>query len=192
MRNLKFLGMVAVAGMLFTSCASVAHVEKDETVNFSKYKTFAWVKSEEKGDAKKGNDLLQRNVVNAVNSELQKQGWQESKTRPDVLLNYDILVERSVKEATNPVYSQPFTRTFYNPYSRRYSSIYYPSQFMGYDRREFEVKEGTVTITMIDAKSDKTIWQGWTTDQVNSTNLTSKEVQNSIKSIFRKFDVAKD
>jgi hypothetical protein len=45
---------------------------------------------------------------------------------------------------------------------------------------------------MIDAKSDKTIWQGWTTDQVSSKNLTSKEVQNSVKSIFRKFDVAKD
>jgi hypothetical protein len=192
MRNLKFLGMLAIAVMLFTSCASVAHVEKDDTVNFSKYKSFAWVKSDDSAEEKKGNDLLQRNVMNAVNKELQKQGWQESKNRPDVLLNYDILVERSVKEASNPIYSQPFTRTFYNPYSRRWSSIYYPSQFMGYDRREFEVREGTVTITMIDAKSDKTIWQGWTTDQVSSKNLTSKEVQNSVKSIFRKFDVAKD
>jgi hypothetical protein len=53
------------------------------------------------------------------------------------------------------------------------------------------VREGTVTITMLDAKTDKTIWQGWTTDQVNSKNLTGKEIQNSVKSIFRKFDVAK-
>jgi hypothetical protein len=45
---------------------------------------------------------------------------------------------------------------------------------------------------MIDAKTDKTVWQGWTTDEVNSRNLTSKEIQYAVKSIFRKFDVAKN
>jgi len=190
MRNLKFLGIAAIAGILLTSCASVAHVEKDETVNFSKYKSFAWVDAKEEEKAKKSNFLLEKNVKSAVTAELQKQGWQESKTKPDVLLNYDVLVERAVKENTNPVYSRPFTRMFYNPYSGRWSQLYYPSQFMGYDRQAVEVREGTVTITMIDAKTDKTVWQGWTTDQVNSRNLTAKEVQNSVKSIFRKFDVA--
>jgi hypothetical protein len=45
---------------------------------------------------------------------------------------------------------------------------------------------------LIDTKTDKTIWQGWTTDEVNSRNLTSKEIQNGVKSIFRKFDIAKN
>jgi hypothetical protein len=44
---------------------------------------------------------------------------------------------------------------------------------------------------MTDAKTDKMVWQGWTTDEVNSKNLTAKEIQASVKSIFRKFDVAK-
>ncbi|MFI5134100.1 MAG: hypothetical protein ACHQEB_07185 [Chitinophagales bacterium] len=34
--------------------------------------------------------------------------------------------------------------------------------------------------------------QGWTTDEVNSKNLTSKEIQNAVRSIFRKFDIAKN
>jgi hypothetical protein len=54
------------------------------------------------------------------------------------------------------------------------------------------VKEGTVTINVIDAKTEKTVWQGWTTDEVNSQNLTTKEIQNAVKSIFRKFDIAKN
>jgi hypothetical protein len=62
---------------------------------------------------------------------------------------------------------------------------------MGYDNEARRVQEGTLTITMTDAKTDKMVWQGWTTDEVNSKNLTSKEIQNSVKSIFRKFDVAK-
>jgi hypothetical protein len=78
----------------------------------------------------------------------------------------------------------------YNPYSRRWVSIYYPSQFLGYDNNQRTVREGTITVSIIDAKTDKTIWQGWTTEEINSRNLTSKEIQNSVKSIFRKFDVA--
>jgi hypothetical protein len=63
---------------------------------------------------------------------------------------------------------------------------------MGYERDERPVKEGTVTITMIDAKKDKTVWQGWTTDEVNSKNLTTKEIQFAVRSLFKKFDMAKN
>jgi hypothetical protein len=192
MKHLKFFSIATIAALFLTSCASVAHVERDETVNFSKYKTFAWVDTKEKKDQQKGSDLLEKNVIKAVNTELQKEGWQESKSKPDVLLSYDVLVEKAVKEDRNPVYSRSYTRSFYNPYTGRWATIWYPSQFLGYDERAYEVREGTVTISMIDAKTDKTIWQGWATDEVNSRNLTSKEIQSSVKSIFRKFDVAKN
>ena len=201
MKRLKILGVAAMALLLWTGCASVAHIEKDDTVNFHNYRTFAWVetkanqqdlKTEKAKEQKtKVSDLTERNIRQAVNAELEKAGWQESKTNPDVLLSYDVLVEKSVKQQPNPVYTQPFSRLFFNPYSRRWVSIYYPSRFMGYADDAYAVREGTITISMIDAKTDKTIWQGWTTDEVNSKNLTNKEVTASIKSIFRKFDVAK-
>lgn len=193
MKRLKLLCMVAVAGLLFTGCASVAYVEKDDTVNFNTYNTFSWIETKEvKTETSKSiTDLTERNMKNAVSKELEKAGWQEVKNRPDVLLSYDVLVEKTVKEDNNPVYSQPYRRFFFNPYLRRWGSIYYPSQFLGYDNGLYEVREGTVTITMIDAKTDKTVWQGWTTDEVNSRHLSSKEIQNSVKSIFRKFDVVK-
>jgi len=123
---------------------------------------------------------------------LNKANWKEEKNKPDVILKHDILVEKTVKENSSPLYSQGFTRRFYNPYTRRFSYIYYPSQFMGYNNDQYEVREGTLTITMIDAKTDKVIWQGWTTEQVDSKNLTRKEIQNGVKNIFRKFDLAKN
>jgi hypothetical protein len=103
-----------------------------------------------------------------------------------------VLVERNIEERNDPVYSRPFTRSVYNPYTRRYTTIYYPSQFMGYERDQRVVREGTVTITMIDRKTDKAVWQGWTTDEVNGRNLTKKEIDNSVRAIFKKFDVAKN
>ena len=193
MKFMKLLSVAALSGLLLAGCASVAHVEKDKTVNFNNYHSYAWVETKEsKNDSNvKVSDLTERIIKEAVNNEMAKTGWKESK-KPDVLLTYDILVERGIKEQNNPVYSQPYTRYYYNPYSRRYVAVYYPSQFMGYDNDQQQVKEGTITIRLIDVKTDKTIWQGWTTDEVNSRNLTSKEIQNGVKSIFRKFDIAKN
>jgi len=194
MRYLKFLSAVTLSGLLLAGCASVAHVEKDDSVNFSNYRTYTWVDARDSKDDStktKVSDLTERKIKEAVNAELAKTGWKESKHRPDVLISYDVVVDRGVKEDADPVYSMPFTRYVYNPYNRRWFSIYYPSEFMGYDRNQRSVREGTVTISVIDAKTEKTVWQGWTTDEVNSKNLTSKEIQNAVKSIFRKFDVAK-
>jgi Domain of unknown function (DUF4136) len=178
--------------LLAIGCAAPAHIEKDENADFTQYKTFAWVNSQSKDkkeDKGRKNDLMDKHVQQSVNHELQKQGWKEDKNKADVLISYDVLVERSTRESTNPVYSRPYSRLFYNPYLRRYGTIYYPSTFLGYDDNSVSVREGTLTITMVDAKTDQTVWQGWTTDEVSSRNLTQKEIQSNVKSIFRKFDV---
>ncbi|MBC7949163.1 MAG: DUF4136 domain-containing protein [Chitinophagaceae bacterium] len=195
MKNWKlwsgYLGFV----FLLASCASTAHIEKDDTADFSQYKTFAWIDSDGKGkeDTNRSNDLTEQKIRDAVSMELEKSsGWRESKSRPDVLLSYDVLVEKSTDQRSDAVYSRPFTRTFYNPYSRRFVNVYYPSQFMGYNNYDVPSREGTVTISMIDARSEKTVWQGWTTEEVSGKNLSSKEIQNSVRAIFRKFDVAKN
>ena len=194
-RSMKWLGAGVVLAFVLASCSSTAHIEKDDDADFSRYKTFAWIDKDGEGkeDRNRNNDLTEQKIRDAVNKELEKNaGWKQVKNKPDVLLSYDVLVEKSIKESNNPVYSNPYSRLVYNPYTRRYATIYYPSRFVGYERDERSIKEGTVTISMIDTKTDKTVWQGWTTDEVNSKNLTTKEIQNSVRSIFRKFDVAKN
>lgn len=195
MKTKKKLWVYTVTVFLLAGCASTVHIEKDDKTDFTRYKTFSWVDKDGEGkkDSNRRNDLAEQKIKQAVTEELEKTaGWKEVKSRPDLLLSYDVLVERSVRESSNPVYSRPYTRLVYNPYSRRYASIYYPSQFMGYERDQRPIREGTITISMIDTKTDKMVWQGWTTDEVNSRNLTSKEIENSVRSIFKKFDVAKN
>jgi hypothetical protein len=181
-------GSLAIV-FLLASCAPTAHVEKDDNTNFSNYKTFAWVEK----DKHQKNDLSAQKIRDAISKELEKGArWKENSRNPDVLLSYDILVERSSRPSSDPVYSRPFMRTFYNPYRRRFFNVYYPSQFMGYDNREIPVREGTITVTMTDANTEKTVWQGWSTDEVDSRHMSSKEIQSSVRAIFRKFDVAKN
>ncbi len=187
-----WIGSLAVI-FLLAGCASTAHIEKDDTADFSTYKTFAWASKADAKNEHKNVDLSAQKLKQAVSNELQKSaGWKETTNHPDVLLSYDVLVERNIKESSNPVYTRPYSRLIYNPYTRRYATLYYPSQFIGYDRDERPIKEGTVTISMIDTKTDKMVWQGWSTDEVNSRNFTSKEIQSAVRSIFKKFDIAKN
>ncbi len=188
--NLK-TAIVAVLGIgLLAGCASAVHIEKDENANFSKYKSFTWLHGDN-GKLENQSDLMETKIRNAVSKEFEKIGWKESKNRPDVILDYDVLIERSSRTQSDPLYSQPYRRLVYNPYTRRYATIYYPSQFLGYDSYEKVIREGTITVTMIDAKTDKTVWQGWTTEEVNNRNLTNKEIQKAVANIFKKSELAK-
>ena len=195
MKTLRFLGAAVLSGLMLAGCASVAYVEKDKNVNFSDYQTYSWVETQEdRNDSSVTHvsDLTERRIREAVDAEMATSGWRVVKSRPDVFISYDVLVERGSKSSNTPVYSEPYYRYFFNRNTGRWNRIYYPGQFLGYDNRQRNVREGTVTISLIDAKTEKTIWQGWTTGEVNSSNLTSREIQNSVKSIFRRFDIAKN
>ncbi len=136
--------------------------------------------------------MQERKIRNAITEELVKSGWREDARNADALLAYDVLLEKSTREVNDPVYSQPISRVYFNPYTRRYGTLYYPSQFMGYSNSQQHYLEGTLTISLVDSKTDKVVWQGWTTDMVNTKRLSDKEIQSSVHNIFKKFDVAKN
>ena len=182
-----------LAVVIFAGCAGNAHIEKDKNADFSKYQTYAWIDKAETKENKKNrkHDLTEINVRNAVNAELQKKGWSEVNTNHNVIINYELLVEKNEKEQQDPVYSQSYTRSYYNRRTGRVHTFYYPSQFIGYDSYSTTVKEGTVTITMIDSRTDKAVWQGWTTSELDGRNISSREINRNVKTIFKKFDGGK-
>ena len=63
-KNVKWLSAFVLSGFMLASCASTAHIEKDETIDFSNYKTFAWVDKDGEGNQLKkywmmaGKDML--------------------------------------------------------------------------------------------------------------------------------------
>ena len=186
---MKFLAVFTALAFLhmITGCSTPAYVQKDESVNLNEFKTYMWfdTRASENDESKRATAYADISVRNAVNAELAAWGWREVTENPDVLIGYDVFVERTSQTQRDPVYSQPFTRYYYNPYRRRWSTIYYPSQFQGYQVYETPVKEGTITITMVEAKTDKNVWQGWTTERLSSSTLSDAEIKKSVRNIFR-------
>ena len=187
MKKILFGAMLISAAAIIYSCSTPAHVEKDPGTNLSNYKTYMWVdlKASEDDASSRATAFADLSARNAVNEELQRWGWKEVDENPDVMVSYDILVERNVETQSDPVYSQPYTRLYYNRFTRRWSTIYYPSQFLGYDQYQVPVKEATITITMMDADNDKKIWQGWTTERLNGSAITELNVKKSVRNIFK-------
>ncbi|HCL05864.1 MAG TPA: hypothetical protein DHW64_07855 [Chitinophagaceae bacterium] len=190
MKKIQWLAITMMAAIVMVSCGRTAYVQKDADVDFSKIKTYSWVTTQankETASASTSNDdLTNRKIRQAINKNLTEKGWKEVKKNPDVYLVYDVMIEEADKKVTTPVYSQSFTRWFFNPRNRRWVPVFYPSQFMGYDEDVQKMKEGTLTLTLMDADTDKTIWQGWTTSEMSGRKLTDKEIDSKVKAIVAK------
>lgn len=181
--------MIAIA---LAGCNTSSHVEVAQGVNFNQYKTFGWADDKRtQKDGRLDNDIVDNNIKNSISNELEKKGWVETNQRPDVLLDYNVTVEKGVKRETEPVYGYPYSGYFYSPWRHRMIGFYNPGFFSGYHTYNVPFKEGTLTVNMIDAKDNKVIWQGWSSGDVTSKNVTTKEARSDVKSIFKKFDLPK-
>jgi hypothetical protein len=186
-----FLGSILVlAALAFVGCGVSAHVEKDPSVNLGNYKTFAWLSDHDpaKKDGKNYQNFQEKNLRDLVNSHLEKNGWRMVKSNPDVLVDYDIMVENDVRNQSESVYSRPYVRYFYNPYTRRINSVYYPSRYMGENSYAVPYKSGTITLNFVDTKSNNLVWQGWAETEVTSRRLQQDEMKKVVKAIFKKFN----
>jgi hypothetical protein len=133
--------------------------------------------------------FIDLSVRNAVNKELSKKGWTEVSTNPDLLISYDVLVKRTLEQKSDPLYTQPLTRLFFNPFTGHWITIYFPTEFIGYTTYTVPVKEARVTITMADTKTEKVIWQGWTVEDLTA-GVSEKKIEKAVKKIFQKFKVS--
>ena len=189
---LSILSPAVMISIVLAGCSASSHVEVAQGVNFNQFKTFGW--SNDKAmqkDSRSDNDIVDNNIKNSISLELEKRGWHESNEQPDVLLDYNVTVEKGVKRETEPVYSYPYGGYFYSPFRHRIMRFYNPGFFSGYHSYNVPFKEGTLTVNMMDAKDNKLIWQGWATGDVTNKNVTTKEAQNDVRSIFKKFDLPK-
>jgi hypothetical protein len=191
-KSFLVLSAAAVSAFFFSSCSVTTHVETAAGVNFNNYKTFGWVNGNgEKIEDRADNDIVDNNIKNAISLQLENKGWKETTQNPDVLLDYNVMVDKKVSHASYPVYSHPYTNYYYNRWHRRMGYMYYPNDLVTYHTYNIPFKEGTLTVNMIDAKTNKLIWSGSATGDVSSKLVTTQEMQGDVTTLFKKFDVPK-
>ena len=191
-RNLGMGSLVILAAIVLAGCGVQSYVEKDPSVDLKRYKTFAWIneKGTKQENGKPYKDFKETYLMDLVAKELERNGWQKAKSNPDVLIDYDIMIENEVRHESDPVYSRSTVRYFYNPYTGRINSFYYPSRYLGENSYTVPYKSGTITINIVDNDTDKLVWQGWAETEVTRKNISREDMEKIVKSIFKKLDVA--
>lgn len=176
MKNImKLLGVFTIVLIVLSGCGPAAHIEQADNVNFNNYRSFAWVEKKRH----ERTDLLEQKVKQSVTRELEMRGYKQS-SNPDVLLSFDMSVERGTRMESGGMYGM-------SPWGWGWGPRYF-GWGPGWGSYPVSVKEGTIGITMFDAKSNKPLLQAWATDEINYRNFTSKEVNRIVQSIFKKWD----
>lgn len=126
------------------SCSSVTvKADYDKTVDFTKYKTFAYMK--EGINKLEISDLDKRRILRAVDEQMLAKGFVKSET-PDFLVNIFTKSHEEVNVYSSWGYGWGYG---YSPYYG----------FGGYPYVSTSI-EGTLYIDFIDAKKNELFWQG--------------------------------
>lgn len=195
-RNLYILAALSVVMGCYTT-SNTYKSEKTKGVDFSKYKTYAWLPTK---DTAYTNILNRQNVeialANNVINELSQRGMTQDTVNPDCLFTYTLVMNKTYQVGQRPpeVYSQ----SVYAPAYPGQNNIYYyradyglPNYSGGMMVTTF--RDGSLVIDMIDRKENKIVWRTSAQGTQSEDNLKGVRatVNEIIPKMFKKFPVKK-
>lgn len=177
--RIGFLLYVLLLSM--SGCVVLVQSDKDDTVNFYRYRTFAWIARQPASFTNPAydNQILENNIKNVGSLELQNRGMTVDVDSPDVLFDYQIMVDQKTETVQQPVYSNPYT---YNRFTGL--ATFTGSFVIGYRNQEIPYKEGTLTISAIDRLSNRVVWRGWAEETVDDPTTYEADLKRDMHKIM--------
>lgn len=175
--------------VLISGCAQRAYHQHDDSFDLTSVSTYSWAEADDDKNYETKrhnvNSIRDTKIKRTIDKYLQEHGWKINNANPDVFLVFDVVVDQTQQNVNVPVYSQPMTRWYYNPAARRWVPIYYPSNLIGYNTATRQVKEGTLTLSMMNPSTDKAIWQGWTTSEIYGKKISDEKIDRDVRAIIK-------
>jgi len=175
------------------SCAGQIYSDRDSAYPFTQIKTFAWYPKNpvDFKSSEFDNQIIESNIKNIASAELKRRGLKVSIDSPDVILDYQIMIEQKVETVQTPVYNSPYNYGYNNPYRPSPVAINTAPYISGYTTQQIPYNEGTLTILMIERKSNRMIWRGWSESTVTDGQTYESEMHEDIIDIFKRFPLKK-
>ncbi len=191
MYNFKSLFCAGLLVVLY-SCAAKIYFDKDESYSFNKVETFAWYPKDPVNfnNPDFDNQIIETNIKNYSSTEIKSRGMVVSVDLPDVIFDYQIMIEQKVQTVKTPYHNYPYNynaagNAIYRPNNP--ASNYNSQGVSGYTTQEIPYKEGRLTIMMIDRKTNRMIWRGWSASTVTNPSKYESELHADVRKIFTKF-----
>jgi Domain of unknown function (DUF4136) len=169
MRIATLLTAAVMAWLGTTVLASTVTYDYDRTVNFSKFRTYSWVRGTPVKD-----DLNHQRILGAVDAQLALRGFTRVGTgdRPDVLVAYHAKFDESLQ-------INAFGSGGWGPYGLGGSRI-------GSARAD-RVTIGSLVVDMTDASVNRIVWRGTASQDLDPRANAEKKDENITKAIGKMF-----
>lgn len=178
-KKVKIGFLLIVLEVVFSSCGSSLKVstDYDKTIDFKKYKTFSVYDLKQTGSVNPANA---DRIVNAIKKQMKEKGFVEDTQNPDIHINAVSIL--TSKEAV----AMDAAPTNYYGYGGVYRPYGYYGVGYGYgyvenpDTREneYDYKQGTLMIDIVDTKTQKMVWQGVGNSEIDTKPVNADEIIN--------------
>lgn len=156
--------------MAFAACSNLeVNTAQAPKVNFAQYKTYAWVPTPQppQGNAIEEGSILDQTIKSTAEENLMAKGLSPAGSNPpDLLISYAARTRMGVQYgvATTP---------------------------WGWDdRAAYPVREGSITLKMIDARTQMPVWQGTASDIINRAGPDQKDVAQAVNKMLDRYPSA--
>jgi hypothetical protein len=165
MRSLHLAGGLVLV-LLLAGCSSFrVSSDWDRTVDFGRYRTYAWAPTSKEGQKYAGQyDLLDKRIRRAIDDEMEYKGLERAASRGSA----DLLV-------------------VYRLNTRNRTQIYRDYYYWGGGYSAYQYTEGSLAIQIVDAKQESVVWEGIGTDVVGRGGDPDEKMQEAVIRIMDSF-----
>lgn len=171
--------LLLVASLFALACATDGRFDYDAAVDFSAYKTFAVISpTEGEGELPLPtqdvvqSQLVERRARQAIERGLTEKGLAATaESEADLIVAFTVGSRRasrpeSVPDGIGPHWPYGW---WYDHWDRAYTRIY---------------TEGLLIVDLIDAKTRRLVWRGWTTDPVSASTDIDRKVKHAVGTVL--------
>lgn len=204
-KNKWITASILILIVMLVGCSTTYNAvssDYDRSVDFTKYKTFAWLPDKsDTNNTRYNNEIIRNNIRNYFGQCISDRGYTFDAESPDLLLQLVITnakKERVVTSYPSTYYYSPYYygSHYYSPYRFGYYYNYYPSYGYGYSRfsgnsttQKQEYVNGAITLNLIDRKENKLVWSGTAEGDIYDPSHISSDLHPAVHSILDEYPV---
>lgn len=148
----------------------------DPAADFSRYKSYAWVRSAPSGGA---NPLIEQRVRDAIDATLAQRGFTKVATNPDFAVDVTLGARDRVETTDFGAY-----RPFYPGYGFR-DAWGWRAPYSTQEVRSFT--EGTLAIDIYDASTRRPVWHGKARKDITPGRIVPTDIDEAVAGILARF-----
>lgn len=175
-----FFTLIALSTLtLLVACSPRIYVEQDASARFAGYRSYAWL-SPPAGPVRDpilDSQILEARVQRAVDADLKARGYVPAADAAgaDFLVTYHTASKQKIDSS-----GANFSVGIVDAFPHGFGTLVLGGPEV--QSRE----EGTLMLDVIDGKSKRLVWRGWTTGWLSQDNYTDEAVSSAVHNILDK------